>query len=879
MCARHFQEQEVIHEEVFTRADGSSVTLPRKKPKLKEGAVPTIFPGQPSYMTSHQPEERQGVARREANLRTRDDEVISNFLEQDIIQNFKHFSDNFKSKSDCSGWIISNSHDHIFFGKLEHCGTIVAKFLASLKVFSDMSVIVYYGNSTVSLKPFSSLLSKENKLTAWTSFDSLLSRLSNYNESSCSNQDKIYNAFKILDEEMEEKLGLNFHKYCRLKEQMLLLGENRKRYSSDLMIFACNLYYSSPSSYHFIRENSFLSLPSVSYLRKLGLGSNVNVPGITSSHINYLKERISDLNEDEKLVNVLLDEIHVKSNLQYKAGKIQGSSDNSSELANCIQTFMVSSLFSSRKDVVALFPVKGLTSSQLKEYTKQILSVLHSIGYKVLSVISDNNRINRKMFEDLCGGELKPFIQNPHDPNLKLFFLFDTVHILKCIRNNWLNEKAQEFLLPSFEDFNSRHFAELQTIKEIYRSETNKIVKLAPTLSYKVLFPSSFERQNVNLVLNLFNEKTIAAIKTLKPTRPGEVDFMSTILKWWNIVNVKSLFKGQAKRLEEAEPIHSTHSPNLVFLERFVSWLESWQNIPLIMNDIKLPSKALKLSLETYTALHHTSKTLTILSKYLLTELKLVNFNYVLLGKFQTDNLERRFGLYRRMSGCNYHISVTQVLESEKKLKIMNLLRVRGANSDVSIHSIFQHSELNETHEFPNTDQFVSTYEDIDSNCIEENDRNVLIYISGYVAHSVKRRTRCEACSLHLSVNKILLMDIPPQCTDYVNLLDRGGLQWPTDFVANVCFNTFLIFQNLIKDHEREFRQLSNQKNTLAKLSLDFNHGLYVDVNCCSCRRTLFSLMSLCVQSMANILLNNYTKSINNSAASQKNKRKLGTLT
>ena len=41
-------------------------------------------------------------------------------------------------------------------------------------------------------------------------------------------------------------------------------------------------------------------------------------------------------------------------------------------------------------------------------------------------------------------------------------------------------------------------------------------------------------------------------------------------------------------------------------------------------------------------------------------------FQYVLLGKFQTDNIEFRFSQYRKMSGSYYHVSVPQILESEK---------------------------------------------------------------------------------------------------------------------------------------------------------------------------------------------------------------------
>jgi len=41
-------------------------------------------------------------------------------------------------------------------------------------------------------------------------------------------------------------------------------------------------------------------------------------------------------------------------------------------------------------------------------------------------------------------------------------------------------------------------------------------------------------------------------------------------------------------------------------------------------------------------------------------------FEYILPGKLQTDNLKRRFGLYRRLCGANYYVSVAQVLEAEK---------------------------------------------------------------------------------------------------------------------------------------------------------------------------------------------------------------------
>ena len=53
-----------------------------------------------------------------------------------------------------------------------------------------------------------------------------------------------------------------------------------------------------------------------------------------------------------------------------------------------------------------------------------------------------------------------------------------------------------------------------------------------------------------------------------------------------------------------------------------------------------------------------------------------MKLHYILTGKFQTDNLEARFGLYRMLSGSNYLVSVIEILQSEKKLKLKGLLKI-----------------------------------------------------------------------------------------------------------------------------------------------------------------------------------------------------------
>jgi len=66
------------------------------------------------------------------------------------------------------------------------------------------------------------------------------------------------------------------------------------------------------------------------------------------------------------------------------------------------------------------------------------------------------------------------------------------------------------FVFPDIED-GSICKASLSHLRQLYASEKDNYIKMAPGLSYKALNPSNLERQNVKLVLKVFDEKTITA--------------------------------------------------------------------------------------------------------------------------------------------------------------------------------------------------------------------------------------------------------------------------------------------------------------------------------------------------------------------------------
>jgi hypothetical protein len=94
-------------------------------------------------------------------------------------------------------------------------------------------------------------------------------------------------------------------------------------------------------------------------------------------------------------------------------------------------------------------------------------------GYHIVCILSDNYSVNKKSFEKLSGGDGKYCIKNPilEDEKHYLFLAFDSVHIFKNIRNNWLNQNDSEqtFIFPDFPDGNSNDSANVNLVLNIQK--------------------------------------------------------------------------------------------------------------------------------------------------------------------------------------------------------------------------------------------------------------------------------------------------------------------------------------------------------------------------------------------------------------------------
>ena len=287
--------------------------------------------------------------------------------------------------------------------------------------------------------------------------------------------------------------------------------------------------------------------------------------------------------------------------------------------------------------------------------------MLRIVGCLLRSSLStDNFPLNVKIFKLFSpSGKLETRVPHPCDRNRGLFVSFDFVHILKTIRNNWLNQKSEAkiFSFPDFDNISidqctyplSLCYASFRDIRILYNSERDSLAKLAPRLTLKSCYPSSLERQNVKLVLKIVHKSTIAALIIQNDLRCTAYKthtsvFVELLLSLWKIFNVNTPLKHVRLNDSLSKPL-TFNDERFTFLTRVVYWLEAWQS---------LPEKGGKLSNQTFTSFRHACLVLPQITNYLT---ETCGYSYLLTSFLQTDPLEHHFGLYRMMSGSNYHVS------------------------------------------------------------------------------------------------------------------------------------------------------------------------------------------------------------------------------
>ena len=150
------------------------------------------------------------------------------------------------------------------------------------------------------------------------------------------------------------------------------------------------------------------------------------------------------MSDAAKVCTISMDEISLKMSLQYDSTRDQvvgvedfGNGNRTNHLATSAVVFMARGLTSNWKQPLGYYLVhESCSSSMLKTKLFEIISQVTSIGLNVCAVISDLDSNFQKLLKEMDITPTTPwFMCN----GKKIFYLFDTPHLIKAVRNNLIN--------------------------------------------------------------------------------------------------------------------------------------------------------------------------------------------------------------------------------------------------------------------------------------------------------------------------------------------------------------------------------------------------------------------------------------------------------
>ena len=330
---------------------------------------------------------------------------------------------------------------------------------------------------------------------------------------------------------------------------------------------------------------------------------------------------------------LLFDEMYLQKCEEYVGGESYGA-DKEGNLYKGVVCFMIVGLKENVPYVIKSLPETKISGELLQGEIINCIRSLQGINFKMREVVSDNHSSNVAAFRGLLeqyGRDNDPLKVWINDQPTYLFY--DTVHLMKNIRNNLLNQKR--LLFPPFicSDMNEEvkiaggevSWSLLHIVHENDKKNQANL-RAAPKLTAQVLHPGNC-KQSVPVVLAVFNPSTIAAIIKYFPADQDSADFLNLFSIWWTISNAKSSFNtnnhmGHAAVKGDGKP---------QFLRKFATWLEEWkkESIP--------NAQKFTLSAQTNSALIQTLRCQASLIEDLLSD----GYNFVLTARFQSDPLEK----------------------------------------------------------------------------------------------------------------------------------------------------------------------------------------------------------------------------------------------
>jgi hypothetical protein len=578
-----------------------------------------------------------------------------------------------------------------------------------------------------------------------------------------------------------------------------------RRFGETVKVFALGLEAQSPKAYEYLSQ--IFMLPSQTTLHLLTAHIDVK-PGLSQSLMKAMQKKVQHMSRMQKLVAVTFDEMSIKTFLSYQRsgdfieGFVQCGEvgDSAKEYANQALVICVHGLFTKWKQPLGyVFSNSSASSEVIKNLVDQCLHNIKHIGLTPVVIICDQGATNRSMYRKLGISKTKPYFDHA---GTNVYAMFDVPHLLKCVRNNLIN---QTFVLADGQRVEWEHFRLM--VEEDTAKATS--ARLCPKVSLSThVDVSSVQRMRVKFAAQTFSNTTASALMTYSADPSSKVPTEAGVTgKFFKQMDcLFDIFNSTAQ--SDSKPF------KCALFEGSQSWdfLDKMSNLFAGMKVIKVDGK--KITPPTFNGWQLSINAMKLLFEHLKSS---YGIRYLRTRNFSQDCLENLFGVIRRVGGTRHNPTPSQFRQAFKHCAMNDLLSLRhsgGANCEMdAARVLLSFSSVGRNSDPDDEDQEIENdteWSDISSVSVSEinnnpsNGRgtlaqdNILYYLSGVCLRKLKAKHKC-ACSEFISLPSGTSYSNEKQLFTYLKALskfgdDFGALNLPTVWFDDLIFRLNEVF-------------------------------------------------------------------------------------
>lgn len=361
------------------------------------------------------------------------------------------------------------------------------------------------------------------------------------------------------------------------------------------------------------------------------------------------------MSTQDKLCGITFDAVSIKSGIYYQQSndKFVGFEDcgqyyKGKKPAQYAMVFMAKGLCSKWKQVLGYFLFnKSIQADILKTMIHDCITKLSSCGFHPKFIVCDQDATNRSAFSKLNICSATPYIE-VHDE--KIFFFYDTPHLLKSTRNIFTKYDIQI----------GHDIARWRHVVDFYESDKMHPIRIAPKLTDSHVDSNSFEKMKVKYASQILSRTvasglyTYAALGGLPKEATATATFVNNMNEIFDVFNssMRNHYRHRKCAIDGS-------NGNLNFLNDMRAWIQSWK---LIGTNRQIPSvQGWLMNISSLQALWE-----DVSSKY--------NLQYLLTRRINQDCLENFFCCIRKAGGNNYTPNIQQLKSAMKNVVCNSML-------------------------------------------------------------------------------------------------------------------------------------------------------------------------------------------------------------